>query len=152
MIASQQMTAFRMDCGAQNRLILLNETQTIRQGNRGRRFIGDFDLLYQPVQINACIGGIEVALRLVDRIGRTHQCEVSEAPQRPRRRHIGPPCGRKEDVGVEEGAVGLQRGRGATCGTASGSSPSTFTSWRATSYSAFVAALFRRNSAFRSAV
>ena len=55
----------------------------------------------------------------------------------------------KEDIGVEECAVGLQRLFGATCGTASGSRPRALTARRAIAYSALVAALFRRNSAFR---
>ena len=112
----------------------------------------DLDLPKKSIKPRAAVGGFEIALRLVDRVRGTYQDDVGEAPQRERWRNIRAPRGGKQDVGVEESAVGFQRACRATCGTASGSRPSALTSRRATSYSAAVAALFSRNSALRATV
>jgi hypothetical protein len=77
---------------------------------------------------------------------RATKCKMSAGTAR---RNVCPPRGGKQDVRVEENAVGVQREFGARCGIESGSMPSSFTAARASRYSAAVTALFRRNSAFR---
>ena len=151
-IAGQEMAAIRMDGSSQDRLVLHRESDAFRQYDGRRRFVRDLNLSEQSVQPCPPVGGVDVPFCLVDRIGRTHQRDIRQAPQRQCGRHVSPPCGGKQDVGVEERSVAGQRERGEACGTASGSRPSALTSRRATSYSASVVALFRRNSALRRTV
>lgn len=109
LIAGQKMAAIRMDGSSQDRLIFCRESDPFRQDDGRRRFVHDLDLSKQSVQPHSPVRGVKVPLCLVDRIGRTHQRDVRQVPQRQRRRDVGPPCGRKQDVGIEERAVGIQR-------------------------------------------
>lgn len=116
------------------------------------RLVRDFDAVEQSIQ--PCSRGrvIQIALRLCDRKRAGYQDDALQCPQGQRRRDTLPPSGRKQDVGVEENAVGVQREFGGECGTESGSIPNDLTWSRATRYSSLVTALFSRNSAFRFAV
>lgn len=152
MIAGDQMTASCLNGSQWDRLALRYQGGALWQRGRRRCVIGDLDLLDEPIQARPVVGRLEIAFRFSDRIRRTDQSQAVQTPERERRRDIAPPCGGEEDVGVEEGAVGLQRECGRTCGTVSGSRPSAFTSRRATRYSASVPALFSRNSALRAGV
>ncbi len=103
----------------------------------------------QAVQACAGCGIIEVPLRFCDRESGRNESDVLDGPQRQSWRDTCPPRGGEQNVCVEENAVGVQREFGARCGIESGSIPKFFTAARAALYSATVAALFRRNSAFR---
>jgi len=108
-IAGQEMAAIRMDGRSQDRLVFCREIDALRQDDCRRRLVHDLNLSQQSVQADSPVSGVKVSLSLVDRVGRTHQRDIRQAPQRQRRRDVGSPCCGKQDVGVEERAVGTQR-------------------------------------------
>jgi hypothetical protein len=151
-ITRHQMRALCVDGSQQNWCILWRQRNRLRQRRSRSRFVSDFDTVEQSVQACSRDGVIQVAVCLCDRKRTGHQDHVSQRPQRQRGRDLRPPSGRKQNIGVEENAVGVQREFGGECGTESGSIPSDLTSARAARYSSLVTALFSRNSALRFAV
>jgi hypothetical protein len=108
-IAGQEMAAIRMDGRPQDRLVFCRESDAFRQDDGRRRLVHDLNLSQQSVQTGSPVSGVKVSLCLIDCIGRTHQRDIRQAPQRQRGRDVGSPCCGKQDVGVEKRAVGTQR-------------------------------------------